>query len=144
MKKVYNVDVYRISHASDLRMLYKLENRALVKKSIFGVKEIISGEPLKEIQYKTSGSDYIFTGSLDFFRYEKKGYVLGVLKEDLDEQHLANSVDLTEYLYTFKDTKLCALIERMKFKPIEDSQEKQKEKIRQKLNRVETRLINKL
>jgi len=139
MGKIYNVRVYKIGHSFDIGEMYELKDRALVKKTILGVKEIITGEPLKKVQNKMPDDSSFFTGDLDFFTYEKKGCVLGVLKEDLNEKNIATRKDLIKYVYTFKGTKLCEKIMNMR-----DKDEKEKEKIKKRLDKIETKLINEL
>ena len=144
MKNIYNVKVYKISHSSDLRIIHYFGEYALVKKNIFGVKEIITGETLKRIEYKKFGDLDMFTGSLDYNTFTRRGCVLGVLEEDLIEENLATRRQYTNYLYTFRGSKLCEKIMKMRFKPIEDKEEKHRKKLIKKLDKLESELIDSL
>lgn len=128
--KVYKVQIYDVNRSFKKGKLYELDY-ALVKKTIFGVKEIVTNEPVATfVDPKKTGNILKYT----LYGYKNLGYVIGCKKTDFKNKNLALRSDLKKYLYLYKHIEVSRIIERGKLAGNENN-EKLKAKERKNVDR---------
>lgn len=111
--KVYNVNIYSIDHTFQPGYL-KHKGHGIVKVNIFGAREIATNTRLK-ICY-----DDNLSRNVDFSKYEKNGYLLGIRKKELKRKNLVSPAEVCEYLNSFSTSELKKYFDKNKIFPKEE------------------------
>ena len=98
--KIYKVKVYNIDQIYKIGDI-KLVDEIIVKKTFFGLKEIVSEQPIIIF-------DDNMHSKIDNEYYIKHGYVLGVNQKDLNRENLVT--DKINYTEEFKNSKFANFI----------------------------------
>lgn len=116
--KLYNVNVYTLSHSliECGKLLYL--DKIVVEKKFFAVREIITKEPLMVVS-----ADEHLMNRLNFYKYDKDGYLLTVKKEELIDKKKATIEDVEDYVNRFNDSNISRVFKKMKCFPKRDLKE---------------------
>ena len=113
--KVYNVNVYSECFLTPYTIEHvSLVDKIIVKKSIFGLREIITG---KKINIIDSMEYSLITNYSDLKKY---GCALGVQRKDLVNKNLATMDELNNYLNKFENSDIKKKFDKMKVLPKEE------------------------
>ena len=131
--KIYNVNIFSIDYKGTAK-LHPIAN-ALVKKSIFGVREVITNMKL-EVCDEDYRPEYVLY-HVDVNKWKEYGRVLAVDTQELVDKNLAKESDIEKYVNGFSTSKLKCVFDEMfmiRAKNVENS--KQKIKIQKILNQL--------
>ena len=131
--RIYNVNIFSI----DYRGSAKLHPIAcgLVKKTVFGVKEIVT-----DLKLEVTDDDYnpsLVLYDVDFKKWKEYGRILAVDSQELVKKNLVKKSDVEKYLDNWSTSKLKCVFDEMAMTRAKNvMHSKQKIKIERMLNQL--------
>lgn len=108
--KIYNVNIFSIDYRGNGK-LHPIES-GLVKKTLFGVKEIITDTELEICNENYQPENIVY--DFDFHKWKEYGRILAVDSSELVKKNLATKADIDKYLNNWHTSRLKGIFEEMR------------------------------